>query len=325
VLVRSAWLVWFAAALVPRPSAAQDTLRVRTALFLRVDNDLIALRGGGPPADYDYTHGTLIGVVVPNGPARLAQALGATATCDDPAASRRCIFSAIGIGQEIYTPRHNVGVPLPGDRPYAAWLYGVATAMRVAPSRLDSLSVRAGVTGPPALGEQLQNGVHRLLHNHLEEGWSHQLPARLAAAVSYDVERPIWVDRRSVTSRLSTIDVGGTLGNLRRELHAAADVQWTFGARVAPSAERPLATHPGRWSLGAGYREAYVVHDAFIQGASGVRGAVLTPWVGEAYASLGAELPRHWFVSYRYVVRGREYRAEGGTHAYGSVALARTR
>ena len=54
-------------------------------------------------------------------------------------------------------------------------------------------------------------------------------------------------------------------------------------------------------------------------------GAVLTPWVGETYVSLGGELARQWSVSYRYVVRGREYRAEGGAHAYGSITLARTR
>jgi hypothetical protein len=314
----------FAAALFSRPSAAQDTVRTRTALFLRLDNDLIALRGGGPPADYDYTHGTQIGLVLPNGSRRMARALGA-ADCDSPTVSRRCLYSAIGIGQEIYTPRHNVALPVAGDRPYAALLYGMAAAMRVAPSRLDSLSIRLGVTGPPALGKQLQNGVHRLLHNHLEEGWSHQLPARLAATVSYDVARAILVDRRSVTSRLASIDVGGTLGNLRRELHAGVDAQWTFGGRVAPTAERPLVSHPGRWSLAAGYLEGYVMHDAFIQGAAGVPGAVLTPWVGETYASLGAELGRHWSISYRYVVRGREYRAEGGAHAYGSITLARTR
>ena len=273
----------------------QDTTRVRPAVVLRVDNDLIALRGGGPPPDYDYTHGTKLSLSVPNG--------------------------AVAVAQEIFTPRHNTAQSVPGDRPYGAWLYGDLSLWNRPGARLDSVALRLGVTGEPALGEQLQNGVHRLLHNRLESGWSHQLPTRLAAALSYDARQSL-AARSLGASRLLTADAGATLGTLRRELHAGAEAYWSTGPVGAPRAAAPLMRRPGRWHLAAGYHEAFVVHDTFIEGEKGTPGATHVPWVGEAFVSGGARL-HNWSVGYRYVWRGREYRAELGGHAYGSLTVAR--
>lgn len=273
----------------------QDTTRARTAVVLRVDNDLIALRGGGPPPDYDYTHGTRLSLSVPNG--------------------------SVTVAQEIYTPRHNTAQPVPGDRPYGAWLYGGLSLWNPHRVRLDSVALRLGVTGESALGEQLQNGVHRLLHNRLESGWSHQLPTRLAAALSYDARQPLAASSLGA-SRLLTVDAGATLGTLQRALHTGAEAYWSTGRVGAPSAAAPLVRRPGRWHLAAGYHEAFVVHDTFIEGEKGVPGGTRVPWVGEAFLSGGVRL-RNWSVDYRYVWRGREYRAESGGHAYGSLTVAR--
>ncbi len=52
----------------------QSTAAPATTMRLEVDNDLLALRGKGPPADYDYTHGTRIELALPRAPAIVGRA-----------------------------------------------------------------------------------------------------------------------------------------------------------------------------------------------------------------------------------------------------------
>jgi hypothetical protein len=55
-----------------------------------------------------------------------------------PALARRLIChtmsscgSQVEVGQEIYTPTKDAPTPLPGERPYAGWLYGLFTVAPV--------------------------------------------------------------------------------------------------------------------------------------------------------------------------------------------------
>jgi hypothetical protein len=90
-------------------------------LQLQIDNDLIAIRGAGPPPDYDYTHGSHL----------------AFSWSDQ----------SLVLAQEIYTPRHNEPSPVAGDRPYAASLFGGYAYRKLAGSSLGTFALRAGVTG----------------------------------------------------------------------------------------------------------------------------------------------------------------------------------
>ena len=292
-----AW--WMAMVAVTARVRAQDSTHMRSSVLLQVDNDLFSLRGAGPPPDYDYTHGTRFALALP---------------------ARRPAWLIGGeLGQEIYTPRHNVAQPTPGDRPYGAWIFGTACASRVASAGVDSLSLRLGVTGPPALGEEVQNSVHRLLGNHLEQGWSHQIPTHVALAASYDATHLLLSSE--TTSHLLAGSVGAVLGTLRRDAHASVLAYWSFGRLYAPVASAPLVRHPRRWYVSAGYRQYFVAHDTFIEGDEGAAGAVRVPWVSEAFGGAGVRFSA-FAIGYRYVLRGREYRSEPGTHAYGSIGIA---
>lgn len=267
-------------------------------LQLRIDNDLIAIRGAGPPPDYDYTHGTHLSFSWSGG--------------------------TMALGQEIYTPRHNALSPLAGDRPYAAWLFGEYAYRRLAGPWLGTVAMRAGVTGPPALGEQVQNGVHRLLRNHLEQGWAHQLPTRLTIAAGADGTRLFASSADAGPSRFIAATFGGTLGTMQRTLRGGVETYLGFGSVHSPTANAPLIARQGQWYLIAGYREDMVFHDAFIEepphGAS-VPAAQRRLWVGEATAGIGWRTNR--FASeYRYVVRGREYEAEPSAHPYGAITVS---
>ena len=93
---------------------------------LQVDNDFLALRGSGPPPDYDYTHGTRLGVAWPSMKGAFGWHPGGIRGCATrPGLDSSCFLTGIALTQEIYTPRHNTVEPVPGDRPYAAWSYAL--------------------------------------------------------------------------------------------------------------------------------------------------------------------------------------------------------
>jgi hypothetical protein len=293
-----------------------------TSLRLQIDNDLLAIRGKGPPPDYDYTHGTRISVTIPGAPAWLARTVGAASKCADTGTMERgCLLSGLALGQEIYTPRHNSPERVVGDRPHGAWLYGAIQFQRLAASRLQTLELRAGVTGPPALGENVQNGVHRLLHNHLEAGWEHQIPTRVGVSADYDATRLLAHQSSRTPSRFVAASVGGTLGTLRRTMRAGVSTYYAVGPMRAWSADAPLVARPGRFYVMAGYQQSLVLHDAFVEGIGATPGAERLPWVGEAYGGAGWRFHR-FTAEYKYVSRGREYRTEPGRHAYGAVGLS---
>lgn len=269
-----------------------------TILQLQIDNDLFALRASGPPPDYDYTHGTHL--------------------------SYSWSHSTVAVAQEIFTPRHNAPSPIAGDRPYAGWLFGEYGYRRPADSWLTTVAMRAGVTGPPALGEQVQNSIHRLLGNHLEQGWAHQLPSRLTLGVDADETRLLASSSATGPSRQLAATLGGTVGTMRRAIRGGLQSYVGFGSVYPATANAPLVARQGRWYIVAAYREDCVFHDAFIEALSrdsNVPGATLRPWVAEASAGLGWRSNR-FAAEYRYVVRGREYHAEPTAHAYGAITIS---
>jgi len=287
-------VVGVALAVASRASAQQ-----RAPVFqLQVDNDLFAVRGGGPPPDYDYTHGTHLSFSWNGGDLALAQ--------------------------EIYTPRHNEPASVLGDRPHAAWLFGEYGYPTVHGPWFGRFAMRGGVTGPPALGEQVHNGIHRLLGNHLELGWAHQLPTRATVDARADETRLLATTAGAGPSRLLEATVGGTLGTMQRSLRAGVQTYLGFGSVHSPTADAPLVARPGRWYLLGSYREDVVFYDGFIQQLprdAMVPGARKRTLVAEAAAGIGWRTNR-FAAEYRYVVRGREYEAEPSPHAYGSITLS---
>ena len=221
------------------PSANTRSPAVRAVLQLEVDNDLFAIRGSGPPPDYDYTHGTHL--------------------------SYSWSQWSVALSQEIFTPRHNAPSPVPGDRPYAAWIFGEYGYRRPAGSWLTTLAMRAGVTGADALGEQVQNNIHRLLGNHLEAGWAHQLPTRVTLAIRGDETRLLVSAAASGPSRQLAATLGGTFGTTQRSAHAGLQSYVGFGAVRSATANAPLVARQGHWYIVAAFREDCVFYDAFIE------------------------------------------------------------
>lgn len=260
---------------------------------LEIENDLFAPRApSAKPADYEYTAGTRVSWTSAN-VRWWANRLG-----DSTDAARRTVWEA---GQEIYTPRHDAPEPLPGERPYAGWLYGSVRAMETGPRRTRALTLQLGVTGAPSLAEPVQTTLHRLAGYRAPLGWKHQLPFEPGIILRYG---------ESWRLTQGAIDSGpeweAELGNVLTG--ARAGVHARIGGR--------------RVYVLAAAREEWVARNLFLDGSTFRDGPRVRkrPFVAQAEAGAGARIGRVG-IEYRAVFRGREYRTQEAAHGWGSIAI----
>lgn len=295
--------------LAAAPLRAQEV----RAFTVRLDNDILALRGNGAPPDYDYTHGLELSMLLGE-PGRLRRWLAPTPPCATAPAEQPCARNEIGLGQKIFTPRRDAPDPVRGERPYAAWLYWYGRTTLVRPGRERSFAAAVGLTGRAALGEPVQNGVHRLLGSKRQEGWSHQLAQEPALVYRYTDAFP----RQRTLSGVGVARLAPgwavSVGNVRTSAEAGGNVE--------------LAGSTGRGMYGlAGVRGEWVLRDLFLDGNTFLHRnstAERIPLVAEGEAGVGYRSGA-WDVEYRFVVRTREYRAQPDPHRYGSLVVTRRR
>lgn len=304
-------------------AAAPATAQAR-AYQLTSDNDAfdfwipMAVR-----PDYEYSNGLRVAVETEGagGWARLARAVAPCAReVIRPVDEAPCATTVVEAGQRIYTPRVDSFDPLPGQRPFAGWLYASVTG-RVAdgPTR-HSFGVEAGVTGRPSLAQSVMEGYHRLLGFWKPVGWSHQLAFEPAASVTYGLERRVAEARvGGVRAGDLTAEAGASLGTLRTSAHAGAELR--AGTRLA----HPWRTRPSRGTsvyLRVGVRGEAVAHDLFLDGNTVGDSARVTrrPWVGRTRWGVGIA---HGGVSleYRVTARTRAYDEEPGGHPYSTIEV----
>ena len=97
------------------------------------------------------------------------------------------------LGHNIYTPTDISTTALqPLDRPYAAWLYGSILLQAQVDNQLRLVELSAGVIGPSALGREVQNTWHDLIHVAHAKGWDNQLHDELGLQVSWERRYRTW-------------------------------------------------------------------------------------------------------------------------------------
>lgn len=82
----------------------------------------------------------------------------------------------VSFGQQIYTPNNtDLSSFISDDRPYAGWMYlGLAASFKEEKvGHFFELDI--GAIGPSALGKEVQNNYHELIHEPRAEGWEHSL------------------------------------------------------------------------------------------------------------------------------------------------------
>lgn len=269
-----------------------------------IDNDLLGLRGADdPPPDYEYTHGLSISWDVRR---RV-----------DPARVSRW-----EVGQRIYTPRRDAAEPVPGERPYAGWLYGAWERITTSARTRARLRIEAGITGPPSLAEPVQRAFHRIAGYQEQLGWEHQLGFEPGVIVSYGREHRLAALGAEGRTRLEVLPSWEVrAGNVRTG--AEAGVRARLGFRAGDAWTGVGAARGVSGWVEAGARREAVLRDLFIDGntfAERSTGLDRRRWVAQGEAAFGVRW-RRTELEYRFVLRGREYETQTEPHPYGSIRV----
>lgn len=182
VVALSGWLLPAAGFADPRPI---DDVHAGT-LSIYFENDLFT------GTDRYYTNGAKVSWTSPDlekfSDEPSAQAfvpiLRSIPFINNPEMQKNVAFS---IGQNIYTPDNTESAaPVPGDRPYAGWLYlGLGLIWKNAETR-NSLVLNVGVVGPWSLAEEAQRYVHEARQLAVPDGWDNQLGNEVGVVLVYE-------------------------------------------------------------------------------------------------------------------------------------------
>ena len=242
---------------------------------------------------------------------------------------------ALDITQQIYTPSDtHSGYPPLSDRPYAGVLMATVSLLHDTPTARSVLALGAGVVGPSALGEQVQNGFHDLIGQNRALGWDTQLH-----------DEPLLQLTSSRVWRLPTGTVGGletdalpqltaSAGNLR--VYGLGGVAFRIGEGLdsdyGPSRIRPgltgadafRPTRPFAWYFFAGVDAQAVAYDVTLNGNAwqASRRVDSLPFIGEGEAGF-AVMFSGVRLTYMHVLQTQEFaHQKGGLHQFGSLALS---
>lgn len=306
---------------VSLPAAAPAQSLVR-AVEVAADNDVFNFWAPMPRPDHDYTHGMRVVVDADAAPlwGRLAPGLR---PCSGPVgAGARCLATRVEVGQEIYTPRRDGPVPVPGERPYAGWLYASGTARVLSHHAERTVGVELGVTGPPSLAETVQTGFHEAAGLWQPLGWRGQLAFEPAVAVRAGGAR-LLAEEHSGGVRVATLAPRweAAAGNLLTGARAGVEARVGYGVPhpwAGPSRGDPRVAV---FATGA-VRGDWVVRNLFLDGNTFRGGPRVDriPLVAETEVGAGVRAGGV-ALAFRVVTRGREYTSEPDPHRYSTISL----
>jgi hypothetical protein len=203
-------------------SAAPPAPKTPRTLVVRVDNDAFDfwMKPWNRP-DEEYTSGVHISYEGGDAP-RWARAR----MLDRPACMigvDRCRQGTLEIGQDMYTPplNHAHPHPSPDARPNAGWLYLSQSAEALDESRIRSLALTLGVTGPPSLASVTQQLVHSIAPKYNRPiDWSRQIGFEPGVIVRYDERRRVALSQPGFFSADLIPRLSASAGNVLTDLEA---------------------------------------------------------------------------------------------------------
>jgi hypothetical protein len=162
----------------------------------------------------------------------------------------------LSLGQNIYTPADTKSAALiPGDRPYAGWLYGsmLAQAQEKDGSLLRVVELSLGVVGPSALG------WHDVINVPHAQGWDHQLHNEPALMLSWERRYRLLTLRNAHTRWADFIGRGRiTLGNVHT--HLAVGGMARLGWNLPPDFGTDLIRPAGGGMANAGPKRHFAAY-----------------------------------------------------------------
>jgi hypothetical protein len=312
------------------PAHAKEAAQkgVITALY---ENDVF----GG--TDRNYTNGVKFAYVSPiNLHNRLAWQIYDMFWSDRDVVKFRASW---GFGQSMFTPDDiSVAAPIPGERPYAGWLYGfygfsAEHKHNPTDSTFTNVEIELGVVGESAHAKWVQREVHQWIDGQEPRGWDNQLKDEPGIALS--AERA-W--RRSFALAGKTAfdiapSLGLSLGNVRTEAFAGvtARIGTDLEDTALPMRVRPSLAGSGSfdtvsgwaWSAFAGVYGQAVARNIFLDGNTFHDSLSVDkkPFLADMQAGFAVRY-RAVQVSYTYAVRGEEYYGQLGNSRFGAICLS---
>lgn len=243
------------------------------------------------------------------------------------------VFTTWALGQNIYTPDDTkTALPLPGQHPYAGWLYGEFGIHAEAENSLTSMALNLGVVGPSSRAEEAQRFWHDVFDFGDPKGWDNQLRDEFGVVLSLERRWQLQTDTMFGFETDLIPMAGFSVGNVLTE--AQAGIQWRIGeslerdwgaVRVRPGNAGPGARSiegAPSWQVWVGAQARASAINMFVEGntVKDSLGVDKYPIVYDVEA--GAAL-RVWGViaSFTYVVRSEEFRGQDGSQNFGVISL----
>jgi hypothetical protein len=329
-----------AAAVLHGAAGARAAAGESPVWVFQVENDFFAQLTN---TDRHYTNGVRLSRVSPPGdvPGWLG-AMAAVPSNFGPGGAPSSQRWAVSVGHSMFTPDDTDAVALvPDDRPYAAWLYlgfsvhsvyeGAAGA-----ARQDVFSVEAGIVGPSALGEQVQNTYHDLIGVDLSNGWDNQLGDEPGLKLGFfrkwrSAHADVSADGRYEADVIPHVAV--TLGNIATDasigglVRLGENLKDDFGPpRIRPGL--PGSETFGRtgtldWYVFAGGELRAVARDIFLDGNTwkDSHSVGREPFVADLQTGF-ALLFNRFRLTYTHVFVSPEFKQQSQWDQYGALTLS---
>jgi len=310
------------------PALAADPLNDPSGIYtLQIENDAFSI----PGTDRYYTAGQRLGYVTPTGALP-----GVLANLGHAVFGQGAQRLEIDLQQEIFSPVDTqVYNPNPDDLPYSGNLALHATIITDTAGTRSLLGASAGVVGPAALGQTIQNGFHSIIGDTANKGWHYQL--RNEPVLDFSGGR-IWrADLAQFGNGAVTLQalpqVTGQVGNT--EIYAQGGAILRLGSGLdsdfGPAVMSPqmtgtdayTPTQPFVWYIFGGAVGRLVAHEISVQGNDfqTSRGVTLTPYQADLEAGL-AVIVFNVRLSATEVFETPEFHHEAPAFQYGSIALS---
>jgi lipid A 3-O-deacylase len=330
------WVValWVCLSAAPAAAAEETPVRIEDeagTFTFTLENDVVG------DTDRFYTNGFQFTWRAPStNPPRWITSIGRTVS---PLLSNQSAWRwGLAFGQSIFTPEDTAREnPDPNDRPYAGWLYGDFTITASTRNSYGSLELQAGVVGPSALGEQVQNTTHDILGVAKAQGWDYQLEDEPGVNLIFsrlwrynallDPETPRGLAVGIVPSVNASLGNVQTYADIGMMVRIGRNLYADFGPpRIRPAIAGSAYVQPdGYWGgyLFAGVTGRAVAYNIFLDGNTFKESRSVDKNVLVGDASLGGALLLPWGrLSYVHTFRTEEFVGQDGLVQYGSISLS---
>jgi hypothetical protein len=216
------------------PVMAQEDDDSKGILNIVVENDLVSGK------DENYTNGIRFAwISSEEGVPGLARSIAEALPFTNDGKKR----ISIAIGQNMYTSQNKTSTEVvPGDHPYAGWLYGSVGMVSDTGTRLDNVMLTVGVVGPLSHAKQSQFFVHDVMGYDKPKGWNNQLHNEPGAILTYERKwRNLYELSPFGLGMDATPLIGVNLGNVSTDASVGATFRMGFDlpADYGPPRIRP--------------------------------------------------------------------------------------